>query len=99
MNNQNASAAVQAVYDAANEYAGGVSFPDLALTMNRFRIIMDLMVLPGDSLFAFAIRIGVKNNPNSTVKMILSLAQDNRKLVAGIVGEILLIDIENAFKP
>jgi hypothetical protein len=54
-----------------------------------------LSTLPGNSIFAQAIRNGVETDLNGTVDMILSQLQDNRVLVIDIVGEDLVLLIDN----
>lgn len=58
-------------------------------------IIQDeLMDIKGGSIFADAVRIAAKNDLNGTLKMILSQAKDNRVVVAGVIGNRLLTQIE-----
>lgn len=64
------------------------------MTDQLLEIRQQLQTLPGQSLFAQAIRNGVEADLNGTIDMILSQAQDNRVLVMDIVGETTLLLIE-----
>lgn len=51
--------------------------------------------LPGNSLFVQACRDNARKDIDGVILMILSQAKDNRNLVACIIGEKLLTEIEN----
>ena len=52
-----------------------------------------LINLPGDSIFAIAVRSGAKEDYEGTVQMIIDQSKDNFSLVEKIIGELLLDDI------
>jgi hypothetical protein len=54
-----------------------------------------LINLPGESIFAIAIRLGAKEDLYSCLKMITDQAKDNRRLVMEIIGKDLLNNIED----
>lgn len=53
-----------------------------------------LMTLRDESVFALSIRNAAVTDLKGCIKMILDQAKDNRVLVAKIIGENLLNDIE-----
>ena len=70
------------------------TLPDLAKSASKLKLVMDLMSITHGSVFAEAIRNGAKDNPKACIDMIKSQANDNRALVAEIVGEELLRRVE-----
>lgn len=71
------------------------TFPDLAQSMKLMKISCDLELVSQDNIFGMAIQTGLrKGKLKDTILMIQSQAQDNRPLMADIVGENLLKDIE-----
>ncbi len=73
------------------------TLPDLAASASKLKLVMDLMGIQHQSVFAEAIRNGAKDNPKACIAMIKSQAHDNRALVAEIVGEELLGRIERMY--
>ena len=62
---------------------------------NKDRIQDRIAELPGNSLFAKTCRDNARKDIDGVILMILSQAKDNRKLLAEIIGEELLTEIEN----
>lgn len=73
------------------------TLPDLAASASKLKLVMDLMSIQHQSVFAEAIRNGAKDNPKACIDMIRAQAHDNRKLVADIIGVGLLIRIEGMY--
>lgn len=65
--------------------------------MDIHKIQDKLAELPGKSLFAQAVRDNARQDINGVILMILSQARDNKKLVAEIIGEDLLTEIEKHY--
>lgn len=61
---------------------------------NLLEIRQQLLAITHNSVFADAIRTGATTDLNSTIDMIRSQAKDNRVLVMDIVGENVLMLIE-----
>jgi len=61
---------------------------------NLNEIQKELLSLTDPSIWAKSIRAGAKEDYTGCIKMIISQAKDNRKLVSKIIGEELLSKIE-----
>lgn len=73
-----------------------MELPDIAKSFQHIKLVIDLEAIPQNSVFAIAIIRGIKENKaNEVIQMIKEQAQDNRNLVAEIIGEKLLTQIEN----
>ena len=72
-------------------------FPNLAQSFTKLKIAIELNKASyHNSLFGMAIRRGLdRQDLNGVLTMIREQAKDNRPLVAEIVGEYLLTQIEN----
>jgi hypothetical protein len=72
-------------------------FPNLAESFSKLKIAIELNKASyHNSIFGMAIKKGLDgHNLNGVLQMIRDQAKDNRPLVADIVGENLLLEIEN----
>ena len=70
--------------------------PDLAHSFKLLKISIELEGSKGDSIFAHAIREGLRKPKNlkPVIQMIKDQANDNPELVSDIIGENLLNDIQ-----
>lgn len=72
------------------------TFPDLGKAAKVLKIAVELEGVKPDSIFGVAIYNGLREHrTKDVVNMILDQAKDNRKMVAEIVGENLLCEIES----
>ena len=67
---------------------------DLSFFVKKMQIAYELSAMTHRSVFAEAIRNGCSDNLNSVIRMIKDQANDNRAMVAEMVGEELLRRIE-----
>jgi hypothetical protein len=72
------------------------SLPNLANAAHLLKISVELEGVPTHSVMGMAIQIGLREaRLKDVIKMIKSQAADNRPLMANIIGEDLLKEIEN----
>lgn len=70
--------------------------PDIAKSFQKVKLLIDLEAIPQNSVFSLAVVKGIREHKvKEVLQMIKDQAQDNRKLVAEIIGEKLLTQIEN----
>lgn len=72
------------------------TFPDLGKSFKMLKIRMELDKVPMETLIGFAIHCGLKEiSVNRVVHMIKEQAKDNREMMANVIGEDLLREIES----
>lgn len=66
--------------------------------MKLLDISMELESVPQESIMGMAIQIALRENKlGECLKMILDRAEDNRPMMAGIIGDPLLVKIESYY--
>jgi hypothetical protein len=72
------------------------TLPDLSRSAQLLKLSVELEGVPTHSVMGMAIQIGLREGRlKDVIKMIKSQATDNRLLMANIIGEDLLKEIEN----